>query len=256
MPIRIGHRSTAFDSQLQAKQLSFARPADKQTLLRRVTFDLTGLPPTVEELVEFEQDSRADAYDRAIERLLNSPQFGVRWGRHWLDIVGYTDTVTFDEDFGAPRGFLEGKWRYRDYVVDAFNRDMPYDQFIREQLAGDEVVEWRNAAVYSPEVVEKLIATGFLRTPEDLTVDDPRPFVIWSNVHETVEQIGASFLGLSLHCPAATVTNSSRIPQRNYYAMMALVTPGAQSEGLEERSRAAATRRGGTAAGGDSRVQR
>ena len=212
-------------ARLQAKQLSFARPADKQTLLRRVTFDLTGLPPTVEELVEFEQDSRADAYDRAIERLLNSPQFGVRWGRHWLDIVGYTDTVTFDEDFGAPRGFLEGKWRYRDYVVDAFNRDMPYDQFILEQLAGDEVVEWRNAAVYSPEVVEKLIATGFLRTPEDLTVDDPRPFVIWSNVHETVEQIGASFLGLSLHCARCHSHKFEPIRSADYYAMMALVTP-------------------------------
>ena len=212
-------------ARLQAKQLSFARPADRQTLLRRVTFDLTGLPPTVEELVEFEQDSRADAYERTVERLLQSPQFGVRWGRHWLDITGYTDTVTFDEDFGAPRGFLEGKWRYRDYVVDAFNRDLPYDQFILEQVAGDELVEWRNAAEYSPEVVAKLIATGFLRTPEDLTVDDPRPFVIWTNVHETVEQIGASFLGLSLHCARCHSHKFEPIPQRDYYAMMALVTP-------------------------------
>jgi len=212
-------------ARLQAKQLSFARPADGQTLLRRVTFDLTGLPPTVEELVEFEQDSRADAYERAVKRLLNSPQFGVRWGRHWLDIAGYTDTVTFDEDFGAPRGFLEGKWRYRDYVVDAFNGDLPYDKFILEQLAGDELVEWRNAAAFSPEVVDKLIATGFLRTPEDLTVDDPRPFVIWSNVHETVEQIGASFLGLSLHCARCHSHKFEPIPQRDCYAMMALVTP-------------------------------
>lgn len=212
-------------ARLQAKQLSFARPADGQTLLRRVTFDLTGLPPTVEELIEFEQDSRADAYERAVERLLTSPQFGVRWGRHWLDIAGYTDTVTFDEDFGPVRGFAEGKWRYRDYVVDAFNRDLPYDQFILEQLAGDEVVEWQNAAEYSPEVIEKLIATGFLRTPEDLTVDDPRPFVIWSTVHETVEHIGASFLGLSLHCARCHSHKFEPIPQRDYYAMMALVTP-------------------------------
>lgn len=212
-------------ARLQAKRLSFARPADKQTLLRRVTFDLTGLPPTIEELVEFEQGSRADAYEQAVERLLKSPQFGVRWGRHWLDIVGYTDTVTFDEDFGAPRGFLDGKWRYRDYVVDAFNRDLPYDQFILEQLAGDELVEWRTAAEYSPEVVEKLIATGLLRTPEDLTVDDPRPFVIWSNVHETVEQVAASFLGLSLQCARCHSHKFEPIPQRDYYAMMALFTP-------------------------------
>lgn len=212
-------------ARLQEKRLSFARPADRSTLLRRVTFGLTGLPPTVDELAEFENDSRADAYERIVERLMKSPQFGVRWGRHWLDIVGYTDTVTFDEDFGAPRGFLEGKWRYRDYVIDAFNRDLPYDQFIHEQLAGDELVEWRTAAEYSPEIVEKLTATGFLRTPEDLTVDDPRPFVIWSNVHETVEQISASFLGLSLQCARCHSHKFEPIPQRDYYSLMALLTP-------------------------------
>jgi hypothetical protein len=212
-------------ARLQAKQLSFNRPADKRTLLRRVTFDLTGLPPTLQELIEFERDTRSDAYEQAVDRLLKSPQFGVRWGRHWLDIVGYTDTVTFDEDFGAPRGFLDGKWRYRDYVIDAFNRDLPYDQFILEQLAGDELVEWRTAAEYSPDLIEKLVATGFLRTPEDLTVDDPRPFVIWSTVHETVEQVGASFLGLSLQCARCHSHKFEPIPQRDYYAMMALFTP-------------------------------
>jgi hypothetical protein len=210
---------------LTAKHLSFARPADQQTLLRRVTFDLTGLSPTVEEQLEFEKDSRGDAYEKAVERLLESPQFGVRWGRHWLDIVGYTDTVTFDEDFGAARGFIDGKWRYRDYVIDAFNRDLPYDQFILEQLAGDELVEWRTASEFSPDIVEKLVATGFLRTPEDLTVDDPRPFVIWSNVHETVEHVGSSFLGLSLHCARCHSHKFEPIPQRDYYSMMALFTP-------------------------------
>jgi hypothetical protein len=212
-------------ARLEAKHWSFARAADRQTLLRRITFDLTGLPPTVEELAEFEQDSRGDAYERTVERLLNSPQYGVRWGRHWLDIAGYTDTVTFDEDFGPIRGFTEGKWRYRDYVIDAFNQDLPYDQFVLEQLAGDELVDWRNAAEYSPEVIKKLVATGFLRTPEDLTVDDPRPFVIWSTVHETVEHIGASFLGLSLQCARCHSHKFEPIPQRDYYAMMALFTP-------------------------------
>jgi hypothetical protein len=212
-------------ARLQEKELSFAPPADRQTLLRRVAFDLTGLPPMVEELADFENDSRADAYEHAVERLMDSPQFGVRWGRHWLDIVGYTDTVTFDEDFGPVRGFAEGKWRYRDYVIDSFNQDLPYDQFIHEQLAGDEIVEWRNAAEYSPEVINKLVATGFLRTPEDLTVDDPRPFVIWSTVHETVEHIGASFLGLSLHCARCHSHKFEPIPQRDYYSLMALFTP-------------------------------
>jgi hypothetical protein len=212
-------------ARLEAQHLSFSRSADRQTLLRRVTFDLTGLPPTVEELADFEHDSRADAYERTVERLMNSPQYGVRWGRHWLDIAGYTDTVTFDEDFGPVRGFAEGKWRYRDYVIDAFNRDLPYDQFVLEQLAGDELVDWQNAAEYSPEVIEKLVATGFLRTPEDLTVDDPRPFVVWSAVHETVEHIGASFLGLSLQCARCHSHKFEPIPQRDYYALMALVTP-------------------------------
>lgn len=212
-------------ARLREKQLTFARAADKQSLLRRVTFDLTGLPPTVQELTDFEQDSRADAFVHIVDRLMTSPQFGVRWGRHWLDIVGYTDTVTFDEDFGATRGFLEGKWRYRDYVIDAFNRDVSYDQFITEQLAGDELVDWRSAAEYSPEMIEKLVATGFLRTAEDLTVDDPRPFVIWSTVHETVEQIGSSFLGLSLQCARCHSHKFEPIPQRDYYSMMALFTP-------------------------------
>lgn len=212
-------------ARLQAKQLSFAHSTDALTLLRRLTFDLTGLSPTIEEQIEFEQDSRGDAYERTVERLLGSPQFGVRWGRHWLDIAGYTDTVTFDEDFGPARGFIEGKWRYRDYVIDAFNRDFPYNEFVLQQLAGDELVEWRTAADYSPEIIEKLVATGFLRTPEDLTVDDPRPFVIWSNVHETVEHISASFLGLSLHCARCHSHKFEPIPQSDYYSMMALITP-------------------------------
>jgi hypothetical protein len=212
-------------ARLRARGLTFSGPADRRTLLRRVTFDLTGLPPTVEEQYEFERDDRSDAYERAVDRLLASRQFGVRWGRHWLDVAGYTDTITFDEDFGEPRGFLEGKWRYRDYVIDAFNRDLPYDRFVREQLAGDELVYWRDAKEYSAEVIEKLVATGFLRTPEDLTVDDFRPFVVWSNVHETVEQVGTTFLGLSLLCARCHSHKFEPIPQRDYYSLMALFTP-------------------------------
>jgi len=212
-------------ARLQGKGLSFAPPADRHTLLRRVTFDLTGLPPTAEELEAFENDTRADAYERVVDRLLASPQFGVRWGRHWLDVAGYTDTVTFDEDFGPPVGFTEGKWRYRDYVVNAFNADVPYDRFVREQLAGDELVRWRDAKGYSPEVIEKLAATGFLRTVEDISVEDPRTFVLWSNVHETLEHVGTSLLGLSLQCARCHSHKFEPIPQRDYYGMMALFTP-------------------------------
>ena len=212
-------------AKLKEKGLSYASPTDRPTLLRRVTFDLTGLPPTPKELAQFEQDQHPDAYQRIVERLLASPQFGVRWGRHWLDIVGYTDTVSFDEDFGPPIGFLDGKWRYRDYVIDTFNTDKPYNQFVLEQLAGDELVDWRNSTNYSPEVVEKLVATGFLRTVEDISVEDPRPFVIWSTVHETLETTGASLLGLSLQCARCHSHKFEPIPQRDYYSLMAVFTP-------------------------------
>jgi hypothetical protein len=210
---------------LERAGLSFSEPADRLTLLRRVTFDLTGLPPTPDEQLAFERDERGDAYERVVQRLLASPQFGVRWGRYWLDVVGYTDTVSFDEDFGPPIGFLEGKWRYRDYVIDAFNADKPYDQFVLEQLAGDELVDWRNATEYTPEIIEKLVATGFLRTVEDFSVEDPRPFVIWSTVHETVEQTGTSFLGLTLLCARCHSHKFEPIPHRDYYSLMSLFTP-------------------------------
>ncbi len=212
-------------ARLQSKGLAFAPPTDRKTFLRRLTFDLTGLPPSIAESDAFEKDSRADAYELVVDRLLASPQFGVRWGRHWLDIAGYTDTVSFDEDFGPPIGFLEGRWRYRDYVIDAYNRDVPYDQFVREQLAGDELVHWREAKEYSPEIVEKLVATGFLRTVEDISVEDPRTFVLWSNVHETLEQVGTSLLGLSFQCARCHSHKFEPIPQRDYYSMLALFTP-------------------------------
>jgi len=210
---------------LQAKGLSFAPTAERRTLLRRVTFDLAGLPPTVEEMEAFHKDQRPDAFESAVDRLLASPQFGVRWGRHWLDVAGYTDTVSFDEDFGPPIGFLEGKWRYRDYVINSFNNDVPYDQFILEQLAGDELARWRDAKEYSPEIIDKLVATGFLRTVEDISVEDPRTFVLWSNVHETLEQVGTSLLGLSLQCARCHSHKFEPIPQRDYYSMLALFTP-------------------------------
>jgi hypothetical protein len=212
-------------ARLESEGLTFAPRADHGTLLRRVTFDLTGLPPAPEELAEFETKGDQGSYEKVVDRLLNSPQFGVRWGRYWLDLAGYTDTVTFDEDFGAPVGFIEDKWRYRDYVVNALNADKPYDQFLLEQLAGDELVDWRNAASYTPEILEKLVATGFLRTVEDITVEDPRPFVIWSVVHETVEHVGNSVLGLTLQCARCHGHKFEPIPQRDYYSLMALFTP-------------------------------
>ena len=115
-----------------------------------------------------------------------------------------------------PSGFTEGKWKYRDYVVQSLNDDKPYDQFIREQIAGDELVDWRNAVSYTPEIREHLIATGYLRCAEDVSGEDPRPAVIWSILHETVAQVGTSLLGLSLKCAQCHDHKYEPIPQEDY----------------------------------------
>src|SRR5207249_10298128 len=107
-------------------------PANQLTLLRRVTYDLTGLPPTVQEMQAFLNDTSHDAFEKVVDRLLASPRYGERWGRHWLDVARYADSTGNDEDHRYPYA-----WRYRDYVIAAFNNDLPYDQFVREQVAGD-----------------------------------------------------------------------------------------------------------------------
>src|SRR5205807_575302 len=121
-------------AKLTAKGVSFAAPTDRATLVRRVAFDLTGLPPSPEEVDAFVRDGSADAFEKLIDRLLTSPRYGERWGRHWLDVAGYADS-----EGGSPEDPVRTTaWKYRDYVIRAFNADKPFDQFIREQLAGDE----------------------------------------------------------------------------------------------------------------------
>jgi len=212
-------------ARLEPLGLSLAPDAEGVRLVRRVSFDLTGLPPSPELIDRFVADRRPAAFPRLVEELLASPDFGVRWGRHWLDIVGYTDTISFDDDYNKPIGFLENKWRFRDYVVEAFNADKPYDQFLTEQLAGDELVAWRTAETFTPEIREKLIATGFYRCCEDISKEDNRPFIIWSVLHDTVEQIGTSLLGLTLQCSRCHDHKFEPIPQTDYYGLMAIVTP-------------------------------
>src|SRR5437870_5720646 len=111
-----------------------APPADRQTLLRRAYMDLIGLPPTLAQDAEFLDDKSPDAFEKLIDRLLASPQYGERWGRHWLDVARYADSNGFEHDFDRPNA-----WRYRDYVIRSFNQDKPYNQFVREQIAGDEL---------------------------------------------------------------------------------------------------------------------
>ena len=119
-------------ARLEKEELQPAAPADRATLLRRATYDLTGLPPSEKEITDFLADDSPKAFEAVVDRLLASPRYGERWGRHWLDVARYADSTGNDEDHRYPYA-----WRYRDYVISAFNQDMPYDQFVREQVAGD-----------------------------------------------------------------------------------------------------------------------
>src|SRR5437870_8281459 len=136
-------------AKLEEKQLQPNKPADKLTLLRRVTIDLTGLPPSQAEIQAFIGDNSPGAYEKVVDRLLASPAYGERWGRHWLDVARYADSDGFKAD--GTRPYI---WRYRDYVIKAFNEDKPYDRFVREQIAGDELY---------PGDPDALIAMGFNR---------------------------------------------------------------------------------------------
>src|SRR5438477_3607691 len=155
-------------AKLEEQGLETSVPADKQALIRRASFDLTGLPPAPDAVASFLLDPAPTAFDDLVARMLASPQFGECWGRHWLDWAGYVDTLGGDNDAGMVK-LGDGKWRYRDYVIRCLNQDRPFDRFAREQLAGDEMVDWRNAENFSPQIIELLTATTFLRAAADDT---------------------------------------------------------------------------------------
>jgi hypothetical protein len=213
-------------AKLEHAGLTFADDADRVTLIRRASFDLLGLPPSPAEVDSFLADSRPDAYERLLDRLLASPHFGERWGRHWLDVVGYADTVGFDGD--ANNIILsEGKWRYRDYVIESFNQDKPFDRFVTEQLAGDELVDWRNAKSFTPETRNLLIATGFLRTARDQSHEPESNILLtyYGVLHDTVAITGNSLLGLTVGCAQCHDHKFDPISQKEYYRLMAAFTP-------------------------------
>jgi mono/diheme cytochrome c family protein len=230
MVVHAGRARTPVDAflleRLKHHNLSFSPDAEPATLLRRLCLDLTGIPPPPELIDAFEADHEPGAFERVVDRLLTSPQFGERWGRHWLDVAGYVDTVGFDTDatniITSP-----GKWRYRDYVIAAFNADKPYDQFITEQIAGDELHDWRKAAHWTSAMREALIATGYLRTARDLTQEDvgviPQNF--YGIMHDTLEIVGTGLLGLTLNCARCHDHKFDPIPQQDYYRLMAILTP-------------------------------
>ena len=205
---------------LNAAGFTFSPPADRRTLIRRVTLDLTGLPPSEAEIDAFLSDANPDAYARLVDRLLASPQFGVRWGRHWLDVAGYAETdggVTSDPK--RPHA-----WRYRDYVIDAFNHNKPIDQFLVEQLAGDELItnplDPKNA-----RQVELLTATGFLRMAPDLTQTSNTLEDRNAAAADAVQVISSGMIGLSVGCAQCHDHKYDPIGIDDYYQFRAIFDP-------------------------------
>ncbi len=213
-------------ARLAAQGLSLSPPADQPTLLRRAYLDLLGLPPTPAQIDAFASDLRSDAYERLLDRLLASPHFGERWGRHWLDAAGYSDITGGDNDAGIIK-LSDGKWKYRDYVVRSFNQDKPLDRFLVEQLAGDELVDWRNAQQFTPEIEELLVATGYLRGAADDTDEKElnTPDITNGVLQRTSEVVANSLLGLTVGCAKCHDHKYEPIPQRDYYALLATFTP-------------------------------
>ncbi|MCH2131119.1 MAG: PSD1 and planctomycete cytochrome C domain-containing protein [Pirellulaceae bacterium] len=202
---------------LAAQEAAGLRPspaASKREMIRRAYFDLIGLPPTPEQVDTFATDNSPDAFVRLIDRLLASPHYGERWGRHWLDLVRYGESNGYERDHEKPH-----VWRFRDYVIEAFNEDKPYDQFVREQLAGDELDEVTH---------ESIIATGFYRIgPWDDEPDD-KILARHDELDDAVSTIGSSFLGLTIGCARCHEHKFDPIPQEDYYRLVAFVQGVAQ----------------------------
>jgi hypothetical protein len=211
-----------------AAGLQPVRPADRRTLIRRATFDLIGLPPTPEEVADFERDPSPNAFARVVDRLLASPQYGERWGRYWMDVVRYADTAGDNADYPVPEAA-----RYRDFIVDSFNRDKPFDQFVREQLAGDIEARLGQADNHADAVV----ATGFLALSRRYAT---APFELWHlTLEDTIETTGRAFLGLTLRCARCHDHKFDPVSQRDYYALYGIFAsttfPYAGSEELQSK---------------------
>ncbi|HKS38524.1 MAG TPA: DUF1553 domain-containing protein, partial [Verrucomicrobiae bacterium] len=215
-------------SALAKQTLEFSPDAGRITLLRRAHFDLIGLPPTPAEVEAFLADPAPDAYEKLIDRLLESPHYGERWGRHWLDVAGYADSDGYS-DADPPRAHA---YKYRDYVIRSLNADKPFDRFITEQLAGDELARTTQGnpkpALADPQLRELLIATGFLRMGVDGTatpaLSDPDA-VRNQVVADTIKIVSASLLGLSVGCAQCHDHRYDPIPQSDYYRLRAVIEP-------------------------------
>ena len=200
-------------AKLREKGLEPAPPANEAALLRRVTYGLTGLPPTEAEVRSFLADDSPGAFEAVVERLLASPRYGERWARNWLDVARYADSTGNDEDHRYPYA-----WRYRDYVIESFNEDLPYDRFVQEQLAGD--------LLPSPDgdVPNRrgIVATGFLALGPKALAQQDKTRMLYDVYDEQLDVVSKGFLGLTVSCARCHDHKFDPIPTRDYYSMVGI----------------------------------
>jgi hypothetical protein len=211
-------------AKLEAAQLQPAPPADKRALLHRVTLDLTGLPPAAEEADAFVADRSPTAFATVVDRLLASPRYGEKWGRHWLDVARYADSTGADEDYRYPHA-----WRYRDYVINAFNADLPYDQFVREQIAGDLLPPPAGQAVNTAGIV----ATGFLALGPKLVAEQDKVKMFYDIVDEQIDVAGKAILGLTISCARCHDHKFDPVSIKDYYSLASIFASTKQLAQIE-----------------------
>ena len=197
-------------AKLEEKSLAPAPAADKATLLRRASYDLTGMPPTKTELEAFLANDSPEAFEKAVDRLLDSPRYGERWGRHWLNVARYADSTGNDEDHRYPYAY-----RYRDYVIDSFNDDLPFDQFVREQIAGDLLP----AADGAPLNERGIVATGFLALGPKAVAQQDKTKMLYDVYDEQVDVVSKAVLGMTLACARCHDHKFDPLLQVDYYSM-------------------------------------
>ena len=208
-------------AKLEQNGLSFSAEADKLTLMRRAYFDLIGLPPQPAEIQAYLADQSPGTYEKLIDHLLASPHYGERWGRYWLDAAGYADSEGGKLDADHPRPYA---WRYRDYVIQSFNDNKPYDRFLLEQIAGDELADYEHAPAVSKQMMDNLIATGFLRMVPDSTSEREVNFADdrLDVVADAIDVFSSTVMGLTMKCAHCHTHKYDPLPQRDYYRLSAI----------------------------------